>query len=250
MEEKKFNLICSDCLIAMDEMVAEGKQVDLILADLPYGLTATKWDNALPMEKVWELYKKLIKPNGAIILFGKQPFTTDLICSNRDWFRYEMIWFKDRASGFLNANKMPLPNHENILVFYDKQPTYNPQTYLGEKSHSMGKTANTQSKTKVYGDFVRKENTGNIKMPKTVLYYQQPFPQIHNTQKPVELCQYLVATYSNKGEWVLDNTMGSGTTGVACMKEGRYFIGIEKENEYFEMAEQRISAEANQIKLF
>jgi len=247
---KKFNLIYGDCLTEMEGMITKGIKVDLILADLPYGITATKWDEALPLDKLWQLYKQLIKENGAVILFGKQPFTTDLINSNRDWFKFEMIWFKDRASSFLNANKMPLPNHENILMFYAKQPTYNPQTYNGEKSHSMGKTANTKSKTKVYGNFVRKENTSNVKQPKTVLYYQQPFPQIHNTQKPVELCDYLIRTYTNENELVLDNTMGSGTTGIACMKNGRRFIGIEKEQEYFDMAEKRISAEANQVKLF
>lgn len=145
---------------------------------------------------------------------------------------------------------MPLPNHENILVFYAKQPTYNPQMYNGQKSHSMGKTANTQSKTKVYGDFVRKENTGDVKMPKTVLYYQQPFPQIHNTQKPVDLCRYLITTYTHPGETVLDNCMGSGTTGVACATTGREFIGIEKDENYFNIASKRIMAAQNQTTLF
>ena len=191
-----------NCLETMSRM--ENNTIDLLLQDVPYGITACEWDDLLNFPELWKEWIRIGKANSAFIFTSKQPFTTDLISSNRKMFRYEMIWFKDRASGFLNANKIPLPNHENIIVFYSKQPTYNPQTYNGEKSHSMGKTANTQSKTKVYGDFIRKENTDDVKMPKTVLYYSQPFPQVHNTQKPVDLFRYLIRTYSNEGDVVFD----------------------------------------------
>ena len=151
----------------------------------------------------------------------------------------------------VNANQAATEQyHENIVVFYRKQPTYNPQRYNGEKSHSMGKTANTKSKTKVYGDFTRNENTSDEKMPKTVLYYQQPFPQIHNTQKPIDLFRYLILTYTNEGETVFDGYMGSGTTAMACISEKRNFVGSELNKEYFELATKRIETELLQLKLF
>ena len=161
--------------------------IDLMLTDPPYNVTGCEWDGKIDLPSLWIEWTRVVKKNGVFVFTAKQPFTTDLIMSNRRMFKYEMIWFKDRATGFLNANKMPMPNHENIIVFYEGKATYNPQTYNGNKSHSMGKTANTQSKTKVYGDFIRRENTDDVKMPKTVLYFPQPFPQIHNTQKPVDL---------------------------------------------------------------
>ena len=237
-----------DCLETI-KRIPDGS-VDLMLTDIPYGVTVCEWDKLPDLTEMWKHWNRIVKDNGAFIFTCKQPVTTDLIISNRDNFKYEMVWFKDRASGFLNANKMPLPNHENILVFYRKQPTYNPQKYNGEKSHSMGKTANTQSKTKVYGDFIRKENTGDEKLPKTVLYYQQPFPQIHNTQKPVDLFRYLILTYTNENEVVFDGYMGSGTTAVASIKEKRQFIGSELKTEYFEVAAKRIEQELCQPKLF
>ena len=228
-----------DCVETMGR-IATGS-VDLMLTDIPYGLTSCEWDTFPDLQLMWVEWNRIVKPNGAFIFTCKQPITTDLINSNRDNFKYEMIWFKDRASGFLNANIMPLPNHENILVFYRKQPTYNPQRYNGNKSHSMGKTANTKSKTNVYGDFTRNENLSEEKMPKTVLYYQQPFPQVHNTQKPVDLFRYLIMTYSNEGDLVFDGYMGSGTTAVACLAERRNFIGSEMDEGYFKLASDRIS---------
>jgi site-specific DNA-methyltransferase (adenine-specific) len=237
-----------DCIQTM-KRIPDGS-IDLMLTDIPYGVTVCEWDKFPNLQLMWIEWNRIVKNNGAFIFTCKQPITTDLINSNRENFKYEMIWFKDRASGFLNANIMPLPNHENIIVFYRKQPTYNPQRYNGEKSHSMGKTANTKSKTKVYGDFTRNENTSDEKMPKTVLYYQQPFPQIHNTQKPVDLFRYLILTYTNEGETVYDGYMGSGTTAMACIAEKRNFVGSELNREYFELATKRIETELLQPKLF
>lgn len=232
---KIYNEDCWDTLKRLPD-----SSIDLMLTDPPYGITACKWDSQIDLSKLWTEWSRVVKKNGVFVFTSKQPFTTDLIISNRKLFKYEMIWFKDRATGFLNANKMPMPNHENILVFYNGTPTYNPQTYNGEKSHSMGKTANTQSKTKVYGDFIRRENTDDIKMPKTVLYFPQPFPQIHNTQKPVDLFRYIIRTYTNKGEIVFDGYLGSGTTAKACIIEGRNYICSEIDKDFYSMAEQEV----------
>jgi site-specific DNA-methyltransferase (adenine-specific) len=237
-----------DCIDTM-KRIPEGS-IDCMLTDIPYGVTMCEWDKLPNLQLIWDEWNRIVKPNGAFIFTCKQPMTTDLINSNRDNFKYELIWFKDRASGFLNANIMPLPNHENIIVFYRKQPTYNPQKYNGQKSHSMGKTKNSQSKSKVYGDFIRKENISDEKMPKTILYYQQPFPQIHNTQKPVNLFRYLIKTYTNENETVFDGYMGSGTTAIACIIEKRNFIGSEISKEYCKIAEKRIVPYLAQTSLF
>jgi site-specific DNA-methyltransferase (adenine-specific) len=237
-----------DCLITMSRM--EDNSVDLLLQDTPYNMTGCDWDEKVDLSSMWKEWLRVAKKNAALIFTAKQPFTTDLINSNREMFRYEMIWFKDRATGFLNAGSMPMPNHENILVFYREPPAYNPQTYNGKKSHSMGKTANTKSKTKVYGDFVRKENLSEEKMPKTVLYYPQPYPQIHNTQKPIDLFRYLIRTYSNEGDLVFDGYVGSGTTAIAAIMEKRQWIVCENKQEYFDNAQNRIKTLLNQPTLF
>jgi site-specific DNA-methyltransferase (adenine-specific) len=246
-ESPEIDLQFGDCLDLMP--LIPDKSIDMILADLPYGTTACKWDVIIPFEPLWKQYKRIIKDNGAIVLTASQPFTSMLVMSNVKDFKFEMIWFKDRASGFLNSLKRPMPNHEDILIYYSQQPTYNPQKYQGDKSHSMGKTANTQSRTKVYGDFIRYENTDNMKMPKTVLYYPIEFPQIHNTQKPVKLFEYLIRTYTNEGETVLDNVAGSGTTAIACYNLNRRNISMEKDDKYFEVARKRISNHVKQLTL-
>jgi len=242
---KIYNSDCYDILRRM-----ESGSVDLMMQDVPYNMTECEWDEKLDLPKMWAEWMRVAKPNAAFIFTAKQPFTTELINSNRKLFRYEMIWFKDRATGFLNARSMPMPNHENILVFYRELPTYNPQVYNGQKSHSMGKTANTQSKTKVYGDFVRKENLSDEKMPKTVLYYPQPFPQIHNTQKPTDLFRYIIRTYSNEGDTVFDGYVGSGTTADACIIEKRNFIVCENNLEHFNNSVKRIENRLSQPQLF
>lgn len=223
------------------------ESIDLILADLPYGATKVEWDKILPFDKLWENYERLIRPNGAVILFSQQPFTTKLISSNYKMFRYEIIWNKVRTTGFLNSNRMPLKQHENILIFYKKLPTYNPQMTEGRApSHSRGTKAT--AKNRVYGDFNPKNTSkslnSNLKFPTDVLTLSNKVTkgQLHPTQKPIELLEWLIKTYSNPGDLILDNVMGSGSTGVAAVNTGRDFVGIELNDKYFNIAKNRIEA--------
>ena len=222
------------------------QSIDMILCDLPYQVTQAKWDTLIPFNELWREYKRLIKENGAIVLFSQQPFTSQLVMSNRKMFRYEIIWNKVRTTGFLNANRMPLKQHENILVFYKKLPTYNPQMVRGsEPSHSRGNAGT--AKNRVYGDFnMASESPStktNLKFPTDIYTFNNRVEkgQLHPTQKPVELLEWLIKTYSNEGETVLDNTMGSGSTGVAAINTNRDFIGIELDKTYFKIAENRIN---------
>ena len=226
------------------------KSIDLILADLPYQVTQAKWDVLIPFDELWREYKRVIKDNGAVVLFSQQPFTSQLVMSNPKMFRYEIIWNKVRTTGFLNANRMPLKQHENILIFYKKLPTYNPQmTEGGEPSHSRGKAGT--AKNRVYGAFNATSDTpstkSTLKFPTDVytLSNRVGKGQLHPTQKPVELLEWLIKTYSNAGETVLDNTMGSGSTGVASVNTGRDFIGIELDDNYFDIAKERIENAIN-----
>lgn len=216
--------------------------VDMILADLPYQMTDNKWDTIIPFPEMWGQFERVIKPNGAIVLTAQQPFTTDLINSNRKLFKYSLVWSKAQVSGFLNARKMPLREHEDVLVFYGKQPTYNPQMWKGRmiKKGMGGITSN-------YGKQKKKEPYYSDEyFPKSILEIPlQRFKGGHPTQKPVALFAYLIRTYTNPGETVLDCCIGSGTTAVAAIQEGRNFIGFEKEEKYFHMAQKRI-AEARQ----
>lgn len=221
------------------------KSIDLILADLPYQVTQAKWDVLIPFDDLWREYKRVIKDNGAVVLFSQQPFTSQLVMSNPKMFRYEIIWNKVRTTGFLNANRMPLKQHENILIFYKKLPTYNPQmTEGGEPSHSRGKAGT--AKNRVYGAFNATSDTpstkSTLKFPTDIytLSNRVGKGQLHPTQKPVELLEWLIKTYSNAGDVVLDNTMGSGSTGVACVNTERDFIGIELDDNYFKIAKERI----------
>jgi DNA modification methylase len=230
-----------DCLVEMDKI--EDKSVDMILCDLPYGTTACKWDSVIPFEPLWKQYERVIKDNGAIVLTASQPFTTVLSHSNIKIFRYELIWQKNNFTGFLNAGRMPLKAHENILIFYKKLPTYNPQKYeVSEKFIDKRKTINnTPYKESVFHEKkrLRKADDG-LRNPTSILQFESETKTIHNTQKPVALMEYLVRTYTNEGETVLDNCMGSGTTGVACKNLNRNFIGIEKDEKYFLIAKNRI----------
>ncbi|MCM0582777.1 site-specific DNA-methyltransferase [Weissella diestrammenae] len=221
------------------------RSVDMILADLPYQVTKAKWDIMIPFDELWEQYNRLIKDDGAIVLFSQQPFTSQLVMSNPKMFRYEIIWNKVRTTGFLNANRMPLKQHENILVFYKKLPTYNSQKTEGSgPSHSRG-TSGT-AKNRIYGHFNTTNNTAstksNMKHPTDILTMRNQVGkgQLHPTQKPVELMEWLIKTYSNDGETVLDNVMGSGSTGIAAINTNRDFIGIELDTDYFEIATNRI----------
>ena len=248
----KIELMQGDCLGKMKDI--PDKSIDMILADLPYGTTACKWDVIIPFEPLWEQYKRIIKDHGAIVLFGSQPFTSLLGASNLSGLRYSWVWCKTKPTNFANAKKMPLKGFEDILVFYGALPTYNPQGLL--KVDLQRKNAGTQSArsmgtkgTKENGDVTTQNMSfagGGYKQewtnyPRGVIEFGQDSPSKHPTQKPVALLEYLIKTYTLEGETVLDNCMGSGSTGVACIKTKRNFIGIEKDPEYFKIAEKRIN---------
>lgn len=247
---------CGDCLELMKDI--PDKSIDLILCDLPYGITHLEWDKPIPFEPLWEQYNRIIKDNGAILLFSTQPFTTDLINSNRKMFRYEIIWEKTMPMGFLNANKMPLKAHENILIFYKHLPTYNPQKrqltqeYIEKHQVNIGKTRQkTAGRAKHYNEhFYGKPYTDTgERYPTDVIKFSNWNGSLfgnnskavkHSTQKPLPLIEYLIKTYSNKGDIVLDNCMGVGTTGIACKKLDRNFIGFELNKDYFEIAKSQL----------
>ena len=232
-------LMQGDCLENMSNI--PDKSVDMVLCDLPYGITKCKWDSVIPFERLWTNWKRVCKQNAAIVLTASQPFTTDLIVSNRKWFKYNWVWNKvGRTTGFLNANKAPLRTTEDICVFYQNQCTYNPQ-----KTHGKPYTAHTGTGIiQVYNkkDVIRiTKNEDGLRYPKNLISFNVNREKHgHPTQKPVELISYLIRTYTNEGETVLDNCMGSGTTGVSCVYEKRNFIGIELEEKYFEIAKKRI----------
>lgn len=238
------NLMQGDCLERMKE-IPDGA-ISMILADPPYGTTACKWDSVIPFEPMWEQLKRVIKPNGAIVLFGSQPFTSALIMSNIKMFKYEWVWVKSRTTGHLDAKRRPMKCQENISVFYDKQPTYN---YELKK---LDKPISSFRKNGKSGSLLGKTNQMLNKFQNATGYPIQviTFPSEHNigkhpTQKPVPLMEYLIKTYTNQGETVLDFTMGSGTTGVACVNTNRNFIGIEMDDGYFKIAEDRINNAVN-----
>ena len=235
-------LIHGDCLDLMAS-IPDGS-IDMILCDLPYGTTACKWDTVIPFAPLWAHYKRVIKPRGAIVLFGSQPFTSALVMSNPAWFKLSLVWEKDKATGHLNAKKSPMRAHEDVLVFCGASPTYNPQMVdIGVPSNKSAKRTRTSS-AETYGKFSEYQRGGStLRYPRSVLKINtvnSAHGVIHPTQKPVALCEYLIRTYTNEGETVLDNTMGSGTTGVACLNTGRNFIGMEKDPKYFEIARNRI----------
>lgn len=216
----------------------EDKSIDLILCDLPYGTTDNEWDVIIPFDALWNEYNRVIKDNGAIILFSQMPFGAYLINSNKKNFRYEWIWEKEGATGFLNAKKCPLKKHENILVFYKQLPTYNPQGLtLLEKPRYRKKREKSCPNYKMTNerDYVQTHTN----YPTDILQFSRD-KGLHPTQKPVRLLEYLIKTYSNEGELVLDNCMGSGSTGIACLNTNRRFIGIEKDETFFKLAKDRI----------
>lgn len=238
-----------DCLIEMDKIADHS--VDMVLCDLPYGTTACKWDNVIPFEPMWKQINRIVKDNAAIVLFGSEPFSSLLRCSNLDMYRYDWIWVKTKSGNFALARKNPLKLHENISVFYKSFPTYNLWNL-----HPLAKPVKSSRDNKGAnlghcvdkGDYYQTE-TG---FHESVLYYSNPSNAGHEhpTQKPVDLLRYLIRTYTNENELVLDFTMGSGSTGVACIKEKRNFIGIEFDDKYFDIAKQRIENEDKQITLF
>jgi len=240
MSDQQIQLMHGECLELM-ALIPDGS-VDAIVCDLPYGTTACAWDTVIPFAPLWEAYKRVIKPGGAIVLTASQPFTSALVMSNPKMFKCELIWKKNRATGHLDAKKKPLKVHESVLVFYNKQPTYNPQMRKGE-AHVRGPRAQALRSCGVYNQF-NDQQTRNYESdefyPQSVLSFGAVMVPVHPTQKPVALFEYLINTYTDPGEVVLDNCMGSGTTAVACIQSGRRFIGIEKDDNYFAVAQQRI----------
>ena len=231
-----------DCLEGMKRIPS--KSIDMILCDLPYGTTACKWDSVIPFEPLWEQYRRIAKPNAAIVLTASQPFTTALIASNLGEFKYGWVWDKARASNPQLAKKQPLKSHEDVCVFYRKFPTYNPQG-LVEIPEADRKVHMPEPNS--LGHCVRKPYVQtHTNYPKAILNIKAE-RGLHPTQKPVALMEYMIRTYTNEGDVVLDNCMGSGTTGVACANTGRRFIGIELDPDYFEIAKQRIES-ANENK--
>ena len=230
------NLLQGDCLELMKDI--PNKSIDMVLCDLPYGTTNNKWDTIIHFDKLWAQYKRFINDYGAILLFSQMPFGASLIMSNPKMFRYEWIWEKNQAVGFLNAKKMPLRKHENILVFYKHLPTYNPQGLikLDEPIQEEG-SANRNGKN--YGVADKSFIRTHTNYPTDIITFSKD-AGYHPTQKPVDLLEYLIKTYTNEGDTVLDNCMGSGSTGVACVNTNRDFIGMELNEEYFKIACERI----------
>lgn len=238
------DLYLGDCLSIMTDL--PDQSVDMVLCDLPYGTTACPWDAIIPYDDLWGAYKRIVKKRGAIVLFGAQPFTSMLIASQPKMFRHSWVWKKNFATNFYHAKRMPLRRTEDIIVFGSQSPNYYPQITEG---HVPTQSARGKSSGSLYhGENIRDDPGGKTtRYPLDVLEEEavDQKNRYHPTEKPVPLLSYLIRTYSNPGEVVLDNTMGSGSTGVACVREGRAFCGIEKDPTYFEIANQRIHSAVN-----
>ena len=240
-----------DCLEGM-KRIPDGS-IDAVICDLPYGTTACAWDSVIPFDKLWEQYRRICKPNAPIVLFGSEPFSSALRMSAIDIYKYDWIWDKvSMPSGHLNANIRPLRIYETISVFYSKQPTYNPQMRKGAGPNHVGKNEKVLTSNVYNMKAFHKRELSDDKLPLDIIHMEKisPAKTIHPTQKPVDLLRYLVLTYTNEGDTVLDNCMGSGTTAIACIKEKRHFIGFELSKEYFDKAQRRIKAEQAQLTLF
>lgn len=250
-ESDGVRLIQGDCLDVMRTL--EPGSVDLILADLPYGTTACKWDVVIPFEPLWECYRRLLKPRGAVVLTASQPFTSMLVMSNLEWFKYCLVWEKTRVSGFAHAKNKPMKSHEDVAVFSPAttvhasqtafRMTYNPQGLMPTNRPHKGVRKPTYGNT---SKGIRPSDHAYIQeasgYPKSVIKTKSEYVIVHPTQKPVALFEYLIKTYSNEGELILDNTIGSGTTAVAAINTGRRCIGIERDPGYFETAVNRVKA--------
>jgi len=227
-----------DCLERMKDI--ENGSVDAIITDPPYGTTACKWDSIIPLEPMWDHLKRIIKPNGAIVLFGSEPFSSALRISNIKNYKYDWIWNKPKGSGFLNAKKRPLRHYETISIFSYGTPIYYPQGLIQGVFNNSRPAL--EKKPTLYGKQRQHKESKFTNYPKDIIKYSKPHKPVHPTQKPVALMEYLIKTYTNEDETVLDFTMGSGTTGVACKNLNRSFIGIEMDDKYFEIAKKRIDS--------
>ena len=233
-----------DCLEGMKRI--PDKSVDMILCDLPYGTTRNKWDSIIPLDLLWEQYNRIIKDNGAIVLTAQTPFDKVLGVSNLKYLRYEWIWQKDNASNFLNARRNPMKVHENILIFYRKMPKYQPQMREGYEPYQSARSAKRVDTYMNNYDTTYVSSSSGKRFPISVLTFNSD-RGLHPTQKPVALFEYLIKTYTDEGENVLDNCMGSGTTAIACMNTGRNYIGFEMDTNYFNLANERIEQHLNPI---
>ncbi len=233
-----------DCIEIMGEI--SDSSIDMILCDLPYGVTKNKWDSIIPLDSLWIHYERIIKPNGVIILFGQDKFTARLMLSNEKLHRYNLIWEKTTPTGHLNAKKMPLRSHEDIMVFYKKLPTYNPQKTMGhERKVSTAKHKINSKKTTNYGEHGLTTYDSTERYPKSVLKFatDRQKSALHPTQKPLDLCKNLILTFSNEGDLILDNCAGSGTVGLAAKNLNRYFILIEKDPKYYQICLDRLNGD-------
>lgn len=242
-EHAGITIFHGDCLEVMPTL--DAGTFDAVICDPPYGTTACAWDSPIPFEPMWAALRRLTRPRAAIVLFGSQPFTSALVMSNVKWFRYEWVWDKAQVSGFLNAKKQPMKVHESVLVFSEQPHMYNPQMEAATLSRA---TAGNNAVSKNYGTYIKVAYVSDKRYPKSIVHFSQgrsPFTRtIHSTQKPITLMEYLVRTYTNEGDTVLDFTMGSGTTGEACVNTVRDFIGIEKDQAYYDIATRRLEAAA------
>lgn len=239
---ENIQLFQGDCLEIMNQI--PDKSIDMILCDLPYGTTACKWDVVIPFEELWKHYNRIIKDNGAIVLFGNEPFSSFLRMSNIKYYKYDWIWYKNLRTGFANAKYQPMKSNELISVFYKKVPTYNPQKTKRTTQKGGNKKTDWGD---CYGNLkndTKPDNQSDYVNPHTVIDFikciHSPEKRYHPTQKPVELLEYLIKTYTNENNVILDNCMGSGSTGIACLNTNRKFIGIELNEKYFEIAKNRI----------
>ena len=238
-KDENIKLYNGDCLELMKD-IPDGS-IDMILCDLPYGTTQCKWDIIIPFEPLWEQYNRIIKNNGAIVLFGTEPFSSTLRLSNLKNYKYDWIWDKVKGTGFLNAKRQPMRNHELLSVFYKKQCLYNPQKTFGHKLKKSYRSKELQ--TDVYGEMKNDytyESTERYPRSIQVFSTDTQNSSLHPTQKPVALCEYMIKTYTNENEIVLDNCLGSGSTGIAAINLNRKFIGMELDNTYFNIAKERI----------
>lgn len=228
-----------DCLEGMKRI--PDKSVDMILCDLPYGTTKNKWDSIIPLEPLWSQYERVIKDNGAIVLTAQAPFDKILAVSNIDSFRYDWIWKKSKATGHLNAKHAPMKAHENVLVFYKQKPLFNHQNLQAKQIPNIRRGRNGNGSN--YGKSDKDSFQFYTNYPKSILEFASESKTIHPTQKPVALFEYLIKTYTNESETVLDNCMGSGTTAIACMRTNRNFIGFELDERYHQIATERVQSE-------
>jgi len=248
---EQVTLYCADCLDVLPQL--EAGSVDAVITDLPYGTTQCSWDEIIPLEPMWTQVKRLLKQRGVFVTTASQPFTSKLIMSNLDWFKYEWVWEKDKATGHLDAQKRPMRKHENITIFSKNSHQYNPQIF--DKPKKNIRPISRRAASDNYGAY-NETASRNIPLDKS---YPQTIVKInttnhgergeHPTQKPVALYEYLIRTYTNENDAVMDFCMGSGTTGVACVQTGRHFIGIEIDEKYYQIAEKRIRQAELQIRM-